>query len=300
MNSQEIPFFAPHALRNTGKVRKQRDAAKPTSQGLKAAKLTMGGASGKMGAQLRNRRLQVRILPGVLGHPMPRDDIRCLNSPSIKALRVRTIGPLPPASLPSADNPGHPATGVPATGAATGSSARFPGSDVRSTEGAIGRLAIAPASTSRSQVGVAIGREPRVAVPGQLLRHGQRHAGPAQVADERVPVGVEIGEQAVLVPVRDPRPLQVQLHHLRGLAEVPLGRPQLEQRPRPGRVRSLVSSHARSRSTTVGWSGITSALRRLLCWAGRRTVGGADSRSNERRVSAASSPRRNPVQVARM
>jgi hypothetical protein len=65
-----------------------------------------------------------------------------------------------------------------------------------------------------------------------------------------------------------------------------------------GQVSAPVSSQARSSSATAGCSGNRSALRRLLAFAGSRMVGGWVSSSKQRRVIAASSPRRNPVHVA--
>ncbi|MDD4270886.1 MAG: hypothetical protein PHN77_21910 [Thermoguttaceae bacterium] len=106
-------------------------------------------------------------------------------------------------------------------------------------------------------MGVDAEREPHVTMPGQRLRHLGRRANPLKAGDEHVPVGVEIGEQAVavavlqevrllpplallgvrLVHLLEPKllgPRQIALHHLVGLTLLAAGR-----LPRDGKQRLL-------------------------------------------------------------
>jgi len=79
------------------------------------------------------------------------------------------------------------------------------------------------------QVRVHVHGEVDVAVSGQSLSDLGLHARLAEVRDERVPVGVEVGEEPIFILVRYARSLQVPPHHLRGLAKVPALRLEREE-----------------------------------------------------------------------
>lgn len=76
------------------------------------------------------------------------------------------------------------------------------------------------------QQSVLIGRQLWIAMPGQLLRHREGHAGLGQIANERCSQGVEVDDSARFVERIDPCRSQIGLEHRSGMS---VG--YLEQRP---------------------------------------------------------------------
>ena len=80
------------------------------------------------------------------------------------------------------------------------------------------------------QVRIDVHREIDVAVPCQGLSDRGMHFGFTEVRDEGMPIGVEVGEEPVLVLVRHACPFQVEFHHLRRFAELAALRLECEER----------------------------------------------------------------------